>query len=92
MPSLRKLARGRQCEVRIPEVCNRDNDTVVLCHLPGGGIGSKRHDIHAALACSACHDAVDHRTPVKIPSDTLSLYFHEGVIRTQQIWINEGLL
>tara|TARA_R110000751_G_scaffold11986_3_gene41350 strand:+ start:546 stop:713 length:168 start_codon:yes stop_codon:yes gene_type:complete len=55
-------------------------------------MGGKRHDIHAALACSACHDVVDHRTPVKIPSDTLSLYFHEGVIRTQQIWLDERLL
>lgn len=90
---LRKAARGRDCQIRIQGgVCNGNAETVVLCHLPGGGMGGKRHDVHAALGCSACHDAVDGRSRVDIPQDTLMLWFHQAVIRTQIIWLSEGLI
>ena len=92
MTNLRAKARGRDCQIRIPGVCNRNPETVVLAHLPSFGISIKSHDYHAALGCSDCHDAVDGRSSVDIPKDTLMLYFHEGVRRTQDIWISEGLM
>lgn len=92
MANLRKEARGRDCQIRIPNVCNGDPATTVLCHLPGGGMGTKHHDIHAALGCSACHDVVDSRVRTDFAPALITLYFMDAVIRTQEIWINEGFI
>lgn len=92
MSKLRKLARGRECQVRIPGVCNGDPATTVLAHLNGGGMGMKRHDLHGAWCCSSCHDAIDGRKSTGIPSDLLEVYHLEGVIRTQEALIAEGVL
>lgn len=64
MSKLTKLARGRECQVRLP-CCNHNPETTVLAHfrLAGiCGIGMKPHDILGAWACSACHDEIDRRT------------------------------
>lgn len=92
MSKIRKSARGRDCEIRIPGVCTGNPETVVLCHLSGGGMGTKRHDIFGAYGCSACHDAVDGRANCDIPSDQLRLWHFDGVVRTQQILLEEGLI
>ena len=89
---MRRLARGRECQIRIPHVCTGDNDTVVLCHLGGGGMGTKRDDVLAAYGCSACHDVVDGRTHTDYPRELLKLWMHEAVVRTQQILLDEGVL
>ncbi len=34
MADLRKAARGRECQVRIPGVCNGNPETTVLAHIP----------------------------------------------------------
>jgi hypothetical protein len=63
--NLRKLAKGRECQVRIPLVCNHDDSTVVLAHFRRGGVagtGQKPPDLCGAWACSACHDEIDGRT------------------------------
>ena len=88
----RKEARGRECQIRIPDTCNGNPETTVLCHLPGGGMGHKQNDLFGAWGCSSCHDAVDGRTIVKQPATLLSLWHHEAVIRTQEILIEEGKL
>ena len=94
MSKLRKSAKGRECQIRIPGVCNGNPETTVLCHLPGGGMGRKQPDLFAAFGCSACHDEVDGRTNHKPDYGKweTELYFYEGVIRTQQIWLDEGLI
>ena len=33
MADLRKAARGRECQVRIPGVCNGNSETSVLAHI-----------------------------------------------------------
>ena len=86
------MARGRECQIRIPQVCNGNPDTVVLCHIAGGGIARKQSDLFGAYGCSACHDAVDGRTCSDFPKDLLKMWLLEGVIRTQQILIDEGVL
>lgn len=89
---LRKSARDRDCEIRLPGICNRDNSTVTLCHLGGGGMGYKHSDIFGAYGCSACHDAVDGRAPCEIPAETLRLWHMDGMQRTQEIMLAEGLI
>lgn len=65
--ALTKSAKGQECTLRLPGVCNHDPSTVVLCHLPGSkrtgskGTGQKGHDTHAVYGCRACHDYIDGR-------------------------------
>ena len=90
---LREAARGKMCMIQIFGVCNRSHETSVLCHLPGPGVGVKADDIHAAIGCNACHDAVDGRRSVMgcTPCE-VKMLFLEGVIRTQKLWLKEGLM
>ena len=60
-------------------------------------MSAKVSDIHGAIGCSACHDAVDGRSKPMCgdrPYTKQELYvFHmDGVIRTQQYWQEIGLL
>ena len=90
--NLRREAKGRDCQIRIPRVCNFDPETTVLAHLNGAGMGMKALDIHAAIACSACHNAVDHRIKTGYTRTELELMHHQGMKRTQDIWVAEGFL
>jgi len=92
---LRKEAKGRGCMVRIPEVCNHNSETVVLCHyrLAGvSGIGIKSPDVLGAWACSACHDAIDRRAHTDLDRDYVRLLHLEGMARTLAQLNREGLL
>lgn len=92
MSKLTKLARGRDCQVRLPGICNHDAETTVLAHyrLAGTcGMGIKPHDLLGAWACSSCHDEIDRRTR-RIDADSAALAHLEGVIRTQAILLKEG--
>jgi len=90
---LREHARGKPCQIQIFGVCNGNPETTVLCHLPSGSMGMKADDIHAAIGCNACHDAVDGRRSVMgYTPNEVTMLFLEGVIRTQKLWIKEGLL
>ena len=64
--NLRKLARGQNCQVRLPG-CLHSPETVVLAHLRRGstaGIGQKPPDLCGVYACAACHDLIDRRKMV----------------------------
>ena len=98
--NLRKEAQGRECQISIYNVCNRNPETTVLAHpnnklLFGGGMGIKPHDMFGAWSCNACHDAVDGRTVayhngIDYTRKELQLLFDEGVFRTQKILLDEG--
>ncbi|WP_289281545.1 MULTISPECIES: DUF1364 domain-containing protein [unclassified Methylophaga] len=92
MSTMRKSARGQECQVRLIGICNFNPETTVLAHLGGGGIGMKKNDIHGAFCCSACHDALDGRTKYLIDKETLELAHRQGVERTQDIWLKMGLI
>lgn len=84
----RKAAKGRECTIRVPGICERTNETVVLCHyrLAGtSGMGEKPHDSQAAFGCHACHDAVDGRRTTIYSKTELRLMHCEGILRTQAI-------
>jgi len=86
--NLRKLARGRDCQIRLPGVCNHNPETTVLAHyrMAGlSGMGMKSPDLCGAWACSACHSYVDtHR------DDGTARAFLEGVLRTIAALQKEG--
>ncbi len=98
--NLRNEAKGRECQIRIPGVCNSNSETVVLCHLNSKrlfsvGTGQKVPDIFGAHGCSACHDVVDGRRKWTykdswIDDREIEKMFHEGVFRTQNLLLKEG--
>lgn len=87
-----RSARGQDCQVRLPGICNHDPDTVVLAHLNGGGAGMKHLPIHGAYCCSDCHDVIDRRRKTMIPWDDVIRWHMDGVIRTQIIMVRDGVL
>ncbi|CAK9889185.1 DUF1364 domain-containing protein [Pseudomonas fluorescens] len=90
---LTKAARGRECQVRIPGVCNGDPNTTVLAHYRMAGtcgVGMKPNDLQGAHACSACHDACDGRSKTMFSRDELRFMHLEGVVRTLDILVSEG--
>ncbi len=92
MSKIRKSAWGQQCQVRIPGICNFNPETTIHAHLGGAGMGRKHSDIFGARCCSSCHDAADGRVNTEYTYDELALMFLEGVIRTQQQLLDEGLI
>lgn len=95
MSKIRESAKGQNCTVRLVGICNRNPETVVLAHYRMAGtcgIAMKPNDIQAAYACSRCHDAVDGRLKTDLSHEELQAAFAEGVMRTQQLLIKQGLL
>lgn len=89
---LRDSARGQPCLVRLPGICNHDPATTVLAHLNGGGMGTKKSDLFASFACSSCHDVVDVRVKSQFSREAIELMHRQGVERTQQHWLDVGLV
>lgn len=92
MSKLRKSARGQNCLVRIPGVCNHNPETTVLAHLNGGGMGLKTSDNESAFACYNCHQVIDGVVRTEFSRNDIKLFHLEGVIRTQRLWLKTGLL
>lgn len=93
--NLRDSARDRFCTIRLPEFCNGDPATTVLAHfrMSGqSGMGYKSPDVFGAFACSKCHAVVDAPANFGVDRDWARLAHLEGVIRTQAIWLTEGLI
>lgn len=98
MSRIRQSARGEECQVRMPFVCNGNPETTVLAHANGSaagkGIGMKSIDELSAYACSACHDVIDRRRkpPPGWTMTDVKLAFWEGHARTYQILKRKGLV
>lgn len=92
LSKVRASAEGEDCQVRLPGICNYDTSKTVLAHLPGGGMGAKRHDIHGAYACSSCHDVLDGRRSTMYSESELKMMHYEAVFRTQEILIKRGII
>ena len=90
--AIRQHARGQECTVRYYGICNSNPETVVLAHVNGGGVGLKGDDFHAAFACSSCHDEYDRRTRKIDNLDIVILQFLRGVLETQRILYDDGLI
>lgn len=94
MSKIRESARGEDCQIRLPGVCNHDPATVVWAHASGSaagkGMGMKAPDILGAYACYACHMAVDGQT--KVSRHEVRLAFWEGHARSVIKLIEKGLI
>ena len=96
--NLRKEAKGRDCAIRIPGICNGNPETTVLAHLNNKrlfaiGTGQKVPDIFGSFSCNDCHDAVDSRSDYSGTDWNyldIEKMFYEGVFRTQNILLQEG--
>lgn len=88
-------ARGQDCLVRLPGVCNRNPETTVFAHirLAGiSGVGLKAPSILGAYACSDCHDAIDRRRYLDLDRDYVRLAHFEGMARTLARLFESGVV
>jgi hypothetical protein len=99
MSKITDSARGEDCLIRIPGVCNRNPETTVACHEPcGSGMAMKWPDTEIAYGCSACHDEIDGRTKYKpnghpiYTLDDLQLMFYQGSRRTRLKLLEKELI
>lgn len=84
---LRDSAKGQDCLIRSP-VCNFNPETTVLCHMNGGGTGTKKSDIFGAFGCSDCHDLCDSRGHKGYSPAAVELWHYGGNQRTIQWWLD----
>ena len=82
MSKKRKAARGQDCTLTIPHVCNQNPETTVLAHVGRHGSAKRNHDEDAVYACSACHDAIDYRTKVFLDNDMVG----QELLRRDREW------
>ncbi len=95
MSALRKLAKGRECQIRVPGCCLPGNETVVGCHVRMAGvsgIGMKADDLFIAYGCYACHQIVDGQRKSEFTFEQRRLFLLEGMVRTQYLLLREGKL
>lgn len=97
MTPMRMAARDQECTIRLPEVCNYDPSTSVLCHdnrlASGKGMGLKAPDTAAAIGCSSCHDVLDGRRPRPLGMTLEFVYacFDAAVQQTHRIFRRAGI-
>lgn len=92
---LTKLARGRECQIRIPQHCLGTTETVVACHIRMigvSGFGIKAPSVFIAFGCYQCHQVVDGQVPSEYSYDERRLMLLEGMVRTQEILLREGAI
>lgn len=86
------FARGQDCTLLIPGVCNGDPATTVACHANwscgGKGMSHKAHDFAIAFGCDRCHAWLDHGGASR---DEKMLAFLPGLLKTQTILFREGI-
>jgi len=86
-----KSARGEDCTLMLGNCSS--NETVVLCHIGKiRGMGTKCGDHFAVYACSNCHDVIDGRAPPLYGWDMVDSAKFMALERTQQKFIDKGLL
>lgn len=92
MADLRKEAKGRECQVRLPGICNHNPATTVLAHyrLFGTcGMRMKPNNLQGAWACSSCQDEIDRRIP-RNEGNFVCLAHTEDILRILNILLKKG--
>lgn len=92
--ALRRSAKGEDCTLRLPGICQFDPATTVLAHLPFGGRGTgyKASDLHAVYACDACHSELDGRSRNPISREELWECCIRALAETHQRMLGKGLV
>ncbi|NRA60838.1 MAG: DUF1364 domain-containing protein [Psychrobium sp.] len=90
---IKDSARGQDCTLRLPGICNFNDETTVLSHIGKvRGMGMKCNDYFAVYACSACHHEIDRRTrtmgfdevrleQLRALEETLASFFEQGLLK-----------
>lgn len=95
MTNLRTIARGEECQVRLPGICTFNREQTVLAHfrLVGmSGMGVKNHDLFGAYACAACHAVCDGQVDSDLTREERMLALAEGTFRTQALLLRRGII
>ena len=93
-----KSARGQECTIMIPSVCNYNPETVVWCHSNdqhyGKGLGLKAHDEFGAYGCSSCHAVYDRQAtrPNGLSKEDIDTFFLQGMEKSREILLDHGLI
>lgn len=96
--AIRQSARGQDCTMRIPGVCNGDRETVVWAHSnersAGKGMGLKARDEEGCYACHTCHATYDRQIPRPpgLTKEDVDVYFARGKHISRQILVRLGLI
>ncbi|MGL5289400.1 MAG: nuclease domain-containing protein [Aeromonas sp.] len=92
--ALRSGAKGQSCKLQLPGVCNFDDQTTVLAHLPSDphGMALKGDDLVAVEACSACHDAIDGRGSYAWQAGERESAVYAALTRQLHSWVGRGLV
>jgi len=96
--AIREHAKGKNCTIRLPGICNGDPSTTVFCHLNdsafGKGMGQKATDLAGFHGCFACHAYVDtgHGTKPLMSDAELEKAMMVAVVRTWTMLVNDGVL
>lgn len=91
-PPLLAAAKGQECTLMIPFVCNRNSETVVACHISRpfmASMSGKTSDFCIAFGCSNCHEWIDGRGK---GSEHWFEYVLDGMMKTQHILIEQELM
>lgn len=92
LPKLRKAARGADCRLNLPDVCNHDPETTILAHRSRAGMGIKENDYNALNMCSSCHDIYDRRRLSLYSNVELQALFDDAWPGQLEWWFREGHL
>ena len=96
MSKITEFARGKPCTIRLPGICNHNAETSVWAHINsvrwGAGRGHKSPALCGAVACSACHDAVDGRAKTDLERDFIKLCALEGHMESLALLVKVGIL
>jgi hypothetical protein len=89
-------ARGKDCTMQLPGVCNRDPETTVAAHSglieDGKGMSMKGDDFAVCYACSSCHDVYDNRAKHDFDRDFLTARFHRAMKETLRICFEDDVI
>ena len=92
MTNLRAYAKNKPCQIRLPGICSGDVSQTRLCHVRMAGVtggGMKAPDVLGAWGCHPCAIRTENGYE---GTDEVRLAFLQGVVRTQNMLIEAGLL
>ncbi len=94
-------AKGENCTLRIPGVCNHNPETTIPAHLNGAGMAKKSDDTLISYCCSQCHTWLDggysnidlsQYTDKQLKRAVRDSEQLRGIIETQSILIQKNLI
>jgi hypothetical protein len=96
MTPIRASARGQDCTLRFPGICNCNPETTAWCHsnrlADGKGMGLKAPDHHGCYGCSDCHAWLDGGYAGRMPREVVDARFDAARDESQEILKSKGLM